>query len=111
MTDALVNPMIQNFSQAISPERLEGIEMTVQLKLSGEGGGDWYLDIRENQYKLIPGVAQNASLTIESSIDDFKNLVEGKLDGAQAFMTGKLRVQGNMMVMLKLASIMGKKAQ
>lgn len=110
MTEAFVNPMMQNFSQAISPEKLDGIDMTVQLHLHGDGGGDWYVEIHNGESKLVQGQTESAGLTLESSLEDFRSLVEGRLDGAQAFMTGRLKVQGNILLMIKLASIMGKKA-
>lgn len=110
MTEAVANPMMQTFSQAITPDKLAGVEMTVQLRLSGQGGGDWYVEIHNGESKLVQGLTDAAGLTIESSLEDFKDLVDGRLDGAQAFMSGRLKVQGNILLMLKLASIMGKKA-
>ena len=37
---------------------------------------------------------------------DFVAMAEGKLDGMQAFMSGKLKIKGNMMLAQKLAPIL-----
>ena len=110
MSEAVASPMMQQFSQSISPDKLDGINMIVQLRLTGEGGGDWYLDIRDRECNLVPGLAELSGVTLESTLEDFKGLVEGRLDAAQAFMSGRLKFQGNMFLLLKLAAIMGKSA-
>jgi putative sterol carrier protein len=38
--------------------------------------------------------------------DDFADMVGGKLDGIKAFMTGKLKVKGNMMLAMQLQSLL-----
>merc|ERR1712185_673857 len=47
-----------------------------------------------------------ADVTITLADADFVAMAEGKLDGMQAFMSGKLKIKGNMMLAQKLGPIL-----
>lgn len=47
-----------------------------------------------------------ADCTIKMDFGDFADLIGGKLDGMTAFMTGKLKIEGDMSVAMKLQSIL-----
>ena len=48
---------------------------------------------------------KDADCTIRMSIDDFKSMMAGDLDATMAYMTGKLKVEGDMAVAMKLSSV------
>jgi putative sterol carrier protein len=47
-----------------------------------------------------------ADCTLKMTLDDFGDMISGKLDGMSAFMTGKLKIEGDMGVAMKLQSIL-----
>ena len=47
-----------------------------------------------------------ADCTIKMDFGDFADLIGGKLDGMTAFMTGKLKIEGDMGAAMKLQSIL-----
>ena len=49
---------------------------------------------------------KDADCTIKMDFDNFVDLIGGKLDGMSAFMTGKLKIEGDMGVAMKLQSIL-----
>ncbi|SKA20975.1 Putative sterol carrier protein [Enhydrobacter aerosaccus] len=49
---------------------------------------------------------KDADCTIKMDFSDFADLIGGKLDGMTAFMTGKLKIEGDMGVAMKLQSIL-----
>jgi putative sterol carrier protein len=49
---------------------------------------------------------KGADCTIKMDFSDFSDLIGGKLDGMTAFMTGKLKIEGDMGVAMKLQSIL-----
>jgi putative sterol carrier protein len=64
---------------------------------------------------LIDGAAKKASnddadadATISVGFDDFLKLAQGQLDPMMAFMSGKLKIAGDMSVVMKLQSVLGK---
>lgn len=58
----------------------------------------------------VPNVVSNddadAACTMAISIADFMDMAEGKLDGTSAFMSGKLKIQGDMGIAMKLGPIL-----
>ncbi len=48
----------------------------------------------------------DADCTVKMAFSDFADLIGGKLDGMTAFMTGKLKIEGDMGVAMKLQSIL-----
>jgi len=61
--------------------------------------------------KVSPTVVDNedsdADCTIKVTMDNFLEIVEGNLNPQMAFMTGKLRVEGDMSLAMQLGSILG----
>lgn len=51
---------------------------------------------------------KSADCTIKLSWDDFLNMAQGKLDPTMAFMQGKLKVEGDMSIAMKLQPILSK---
>ncbi|HUT49456.1 MAG TPA: SCP2 sterol-binding domain-containing protein [Alphaproteobacteria bacterium] len=49
---------------------------------------------------------RDADCTIRMSIEDFKSMIAGELDATMAYMTGKLKVEGDMAVAMKLSSVL-----
>jgi putative sterol carrier protein len=58
-----------------------------------------------------PAVVDNADTTADCTIkiskSDFVDMSTGKLDSMSAFMTGKLKVEGDMGIAMQLGSILG----
>lgn len=61
--------------------------------------------------KTTPTVVDNdnsdADCTVKVAMDDFVKIAEGDLNPQMAFMTGKLRVEGDMSLAMQLGSILG----
>ena len=53
--------------------------------------------IADGACKAAEGAAESPRLTLGLALPDFLRFVAGKLDGMQAFMSGKLRLGGDMM--------------
>lgn len=61
--------------------------------------------------KASPPVVNNddidADCTVIVSMDDFKEIVSGDLNAQMAFMTGKLKIEGDMGIAMQLGQILG----
>ncbi len=73
----------------------EGIDVVFQFKLSGPQGGDWYVTVQEGACEVSEGTHPNPTVTMKMSDEDFPGLMTGKLNGMQAFTTGRLKIEGD----------------
>ena len=75
------------------------------LRTGGEGGGEWYLTIKDGQCRCERGVAAEPTLTITTPADVWLAIARKELSGASALMTGKYKAQGKMGLLLKMDKI------
>jgi putative sterol carrier protein len=81
------------------------IGATFQINITGEGGGEWFLDAKDNPSCTAsnPG---GADVTITLAAEDFQKLMENpQANGMQLFFAGKLKVAGNQMLAMKLQKL------
>ena len=91
---------------AANPDALTGINATYQFSLAGDDGGDWTMELSEAVKEVREGPTDDASCTISMSAADFMAMLNGQLNPQMAFMTGKLKVAGEMGLALKLQAIL-----
>jgi putative sterol carrier protein len=97
--------IIEAMPSAFRPERARGIKATYQFELTGEGGGNWVLEIANQQCQVREGIAAAPDATISLAAADYVALVKGELDAMGAFMRGKLKVKGNMGLAMKVINL------
>lgn len=97
----------KEFLDKVLPEKFDaakaaGLTAVVQFKISGDDGGEWYLRIEDQKLEVNEGTADSAQITLVMKDKDYVALVNGKLSGQKAFMTGKLKFKGDMNLGMKL---------
>ena len=76
-----------------------------RVKLDFGGDGTIMLDGAASQVSEEDGAADT---TIKVSWDDWQAMAAGQLDGMTAFMTGKLKVEGDMSNAMQLQGVLAK---
>jgi putative sterol carrier protein len=85
---------------AAEPATLAELGGVCQLVLAGDGGGSWLLKFRGTP-SVTEGTGE-ADCTLHMSAEDYLELAEGRLDTRQLFFSGRLRVEGDLGVAIKL---------
>lgn len=89
------------------PSKMAGVTATYQFNLGGDGGGNYNVVFTDGVAQVNEGTAENPSITISMDAADFMDMVSGKLDAMGAFMSGKLKVEGDMSLAMRLQAILG----
>jgi putative sterol carrier protein len=88
------------------PDKATGTNATIQYDISGEGGGTWNAVIKDNTCKVTAGAAASSpNLTLQMSGQDWLDMLSGKQSGQMLFMSGKLKLKGDMGLAMKLPSL------
>lgn len=87
------------------PSKTVGVDVIIQLNITGTNGGDWIVTIKDQKLGTQQGLHPSPSLTIRMADTDYVDMINGKLGGERAFMTGKLKFKGSITLALKLKEI------
>lgn len=67
---------------------------------------DYSLILNGNEAKVESGIAENANCHLAMTDKNFKKLLAGDLNATTAFMTGRLKLKGNIGDALKLENLL-----
>jgi putative sterol carrier protein len=73
----------------------------------GEECGQWTVNFEAGKGKITKGVEGEANCTVIVSAEDFLKILSKEANSQMMFMTGKLKVKGNMGLAMKLQKILG----
>ncbi|XP_047381357.1 hydroxysteroid dehydrogenase-like protein 2 isoform X1 [Sciurus carolinensis] len=92
---------------SLSDDVVKATQAIYQFELSGEDGGTWFLDLKNRGGTVGHGEpSDRADVVMSMSTDDFVKMFSGKLKPTVAFMSGKLKIKGNMALAIKLEKLM-----
>jgi putative sterol carrier protein len=69
-----------------------------------EGAGQWTVRVEDGSVDVVEG-AQDADVTISASQEIFQKIVAGEQNPTSAYMTGKLKLKGDMGAAMKLQKL------
>lgn len=96
-----LNEIFSKMPEAFVPEKAAGIKAKIQLDLTGDGGGQWLINIADGQIAVTPGAADSSNLTLSMAAGDYVALSMGEANPVSLFMAGKIKVQGDVGLALK----------
>jgi putative sterol carrier protein len=83
-------------------DKLAGVSNSYLFDIDGEG--QWFVDVRDGGLTVTEGTG-DADVTITTSSDTFAEIVAGQQNPTTAYMTGKLKIKGDMGAALKLQKL------
>ena len=102
---ATVKETFDGMAGRFRADKAAGVNATIQYDIAGDQGGTWHAVIRDGTCTVNPGAATNPNLTLAMSSQDWLDMVTGKLSGQMAFMSGKLKLKGDMGLAMKIGGL------
>lgn len=95
--DGVLEKVFAGMAESFSAARAAGQQATVQYEISSPDGiHEYAMRIADGRCEIAKGRAESPRVTIRSGLADFLRLITGKANGMQLFMTGKLKVSGDL---------------
>ena len=69
-----------------------------------EGAGQWFVNVADGSIEVNDG-SGDADCTISTSEENFMKIVSGEQNPTTAYMTGKLKIKGDMGAAMKLQKL------
>ena len=86
------------------PDLAQRINSIYQFNITGDDGGTWTVDLTKSEVHEGEDAGAKCVVTVKS--EDFMKIVNGQLNAQMAFMSGKLKVGGDMGLAMKLTDLL-----
>ncbi|XP_055306290.1 hydroxysteroid dehydrogenase-like protein 2 [Sitodiplosis mosellana] len=103
-----VEGLFKKIESHLSKELVQKVNAIYHFNVKGDEAGIWFLNLKDgsgNCGKGDCGVTPEATLTMNSK--DFFDMFSGNLKATSAFMSGKLKINGDLSKAMKLEKLMG----
>lgn len=104
MTD--FNALINSLPAMVDLDEIKDLNGRIHFSLSGQGGGEWGVVLKDGKVSVNQGALADPQLTIKSTTEIAEKLLNGKLNPMMAFMTGKIKITGDMALGMKLFNLL-----
>jgi putative sterol carrier protein len=85
--------------------KAQGVNSVVQYIIEGPEGGNWSIEIKDGNCRIEEGTHDSPKVTITMNAETWLALVNQEISGMQAFMGGKLKATGDIMLAQKIPMI------
>ncbi len=92
-TDAIVDYMRRRKVAVV-----QGLKGTVRVELTRSDGSTW-------QSATIFGGQPEPAVTLQMTTEDYRAMLSGELNGQMAFMTGKLKFEGSLPLLMQVGAL------
>lgn len=80
-------------------------QAVAQIELSGDGGGAWHFQIADGTVAVGDGEHAEPDFTLNMAVDTWRKMRRGEIHAQAAFMSGQMKISGNMGLAMRLAPL------
>lgn len=100
-----LNDLMELYRKRFNAENAEGIDAIVQFDITGEGGGQHYMTIRNKELAIAEGRHDDPSMTVTASFQNWLDMNLGKINPMVSIMSGKIKISGSLPLAMKFQSL------
>ncbi len=89
------------------PEKTKDVEKKIAINLTGDQGGRWIIDCTQSPAVVEEDDNFQADMTVTMAADDMQKMIQGELNPQAAFFGGKIKIDGDISLALKLGKLLG----
>lgn len=93
-----VKDVFDKMPSAFDPNQAKNLNKVFQFEITGNQKADYYVVIKDGSCEVKEGVHESPDVTLTMSDETWLGMVNKEISGIKAFMTGKLKVKGDLML-------------
>ena len=93
--------LFEGMLERFIPEKAAGVNASVSYNITGGGGGQWTITIKDAQIQLTEEVLPSPTVYIVASDRNYHDVATGTLDSLTAVVTGRMTVEGDVAFMAR----------
>jgi len=100
-----LDEIFERMQERFQPDKASGVDATIQWQIA-EGGEEkpYTITIKDGTFSWEQGQAESPTVTLATDSDSFVALMTGKAQGPTLYMSGKLRIQGDLMLAQRMGT-------
>jgi putative sterol carrier protein len=102
-----IQEIFDNLGEEFRPDKAEGVDAVFQFVLTGDGGGEYWVKVVDQQCEVHEGEHDAPTMILTATANDYLAVINGEINPMAAFMQGKIKVKGDMGLALKLQAMFG----
>ena len=103
-TKEVLDQTFQGMREAFDPDKGKGVDATIQWVVTDDGEEHPYaFTISDGSCSMQQGQADSPRVTLTADLVSFFRLIVGQAQGPSLFMSGKLRIAGDLMFAQQVA--------
>jgi putative sterol carrier protein len=104
-TQDAVKEIFKQMPTQFNADAAKGMNSVIQFNLTGDGGGTYHVAIKDGACSVAEGAHASPNMTMTMAAQDYVDMITGKLNGQMAFMSGKLKIAGDMSLAMKMQTL------
>jgi len=93
-----VKEVFEKMPTVFNPNSAKSLDKVFQFKITGAQAGDYYVVVKDGACEVNQGEHPSPNVTLTMSDETWLGMVNKEISGVKAFMSGKLKVQGDLML-------------
>jgi putative sterol carrier protein len=98
-----MNSIFTEMKSRFNADAASGTDAVFQYEISD--GGEWFVTVQDGSCEVTEGSNDDATVTLRMDSETLEEVMSGETDGMQAFMSGRIQADGDIMLATKLAAI------
>lgn len=100
-----VRETFNKMSEVFNPSAAQGLDVVFQFHITGEGGGNWNITVKDGACQIQEGTHDSPTVTLTMSGETWLAIVNKETNGMQAFMSGTLKASGDIMLAQRIEQL------
>lgn len=105
MVESRIGEVFSRMPEVFNPGAAQGVDAVFQFNITGDGGGNWTALIKDGTCQIQEGSHENPTVSLTMSVDTWLAMVNKEMNGMQAFMSGQLKVSGDIMLAQRIEQL------